>query len=64
MVTMTDGSGATKTVVTNPFGYYRFKDVPTGAIYVVEARSKQYTFAPKVLSIVEDMNDLDFIANQ
>ena len=63
MITMTDGSGATQTVLTNPFGYYRFKDVPTGAIYVFDVRSKQYTFAPKILSIVEDMNDLDFVAN-
>jgi hypothetical protein len=64
MITMTDGSGATQTVLTNPLGYYRFKEVPTGAIYVFEVRSKQYTFAPKILSIVKDMNDLDFIANQ
>ena len=63
IVRMTDGSGATQTAMTNPFGYYRFKEVPTGAIYIVEARSKQYTFAPKILSIVEDMSDLDFIAN-
>ena len=62
-VTMTDGSGAARTVATNPFGYYRFKEVPTGAIYLIEAHSKQYTFAPKILSIVEDMNDLDFIAS-
>ena len=60
---LNDGSGVTRTAMTNPFGYYRFKDVPTGAVCVIEAYSKQYTFAPRVLSVTEDMSDLDFVAN-
>lgn len=60
---LNDGSGVTRTAMTNPFGYYRFKDVPTGAVCIIEAYSKQYTFAPKVLSVTEDMRDLNFVAN-
>ena len=62
-VTLISGSGAQRTARTNPAGYYRFKDVPTGATYIFEARSKQYTFNSKVITITEESNSIDFVAN-
>ncbi len=61
-VVMTDQSGQTFTVRTNPFGYYRFQDVATGKTYVVDIRHKQFSFAPKVVSIANDLEELNFTA--
>lgn len=62
-VTLTADSGGARTALTNPFGYYRFINVPGGATYVVEARSKRYAFDSKVVSVTGDSSDLNFTAN-
>lgn len=59
-VTLTDLSGATKTVVSNPFGYYRFNDVGAGQTVIVTVIAKRYQFAPQVLTVTEEINDLNF----
>jgi len=33
-----------KITLTNPFGYFRFADLPTGAFYIVTVKDKRYTF--------------------
>ncbi len=62
IVTMTDANGNIRTAGTNTFGYYRFVDVGVGETYIFAVNSKQYTFAPQVLNITEDLSDLNFIA--
>ncbi|MBA2605936.1 MAG: M20/M25/M40 family metallo-hydrolase [Acidobacteria bacterium] len=59
-VSLTDAGGAVRTTITNPFGYYQFTDVPVGAMYIIEAQSKRYTFTQKVVNITEDLTDLNF----
>ncbi len=59
-VLMTDQSGQIFTARTNPFGYYRFYDVAAGNTYVVDIRHKQFSFAPKVVSIANDFEELNF----
>ncbi len=56
------GNGATFTAMTNPFGYFRFNEVPFGETYIVQVRSKQYVFAPQIITFNEDINDLNFTA--
>lgn len=60
-VTLTGASGETRMFITNPFGYYRFPDVEAGQTYVITVSSKQYRFAPRVLTVIEEMENVDFI---
>ena len=61
-VRLTDMSGETRTIITNPFGYYRFDDVAAGETYILNASTKGYTFAPRVVSATEDLTDVNFTA--
>lgn len=62
LVTLTDAHGATRTVVTAPFGYFRFSEAAAGEIYVVTVISKRYQFMPQVINISGDLTDLNFTA--
>ena len=62
-VTLTDTSGATRTMQTSAFGYYRFDDVEVGGTYIVSVNHKRYFFAPQVVSVVEELTELDFTTN-
>ncbi len=62
-VMLSDTNGVViRMAITNPFGYYRFVDVPSGQTYMLEVYSKQYTFLPQVVNTLEDLEDLDFSA--
>ncbi len=63
-VTLTDMNGATRTVQTSLFGYFRFDDVAAGATYIVSVNHKRYLFTPQVISVVEDLTELNFTAEQ
>ena len=64
LVSITDAGGNVRTVMTNPFGFYRLMDVAVGETYIFEVRSKSYQFAdsPKVLFISEEDGELNFTA--
>lgn len=64
-VTMTDGSGQRRTVLTNPFGYYHFKDVQVGDTYVLEVNHKSYFFQnnPRILYVDESLDNVIFRAD-
>ncbi len=59
-VTLTDGSGETRSVQTGTFGIYRFDNVEAGGIYIVSVNHGRYIFAPQVVSVVEDLTELNF----
>ena len=65
VITMTAQSGEARTVITNPFGYYRFDGVEIGQTYILSASSKRYTFEnPTVTHHAADSFDgINFIAN-
>jgi len=63
-VTMTNTNGEMRTVLTNPFGYYRFADVPVGETYIFSISHKRYSFSPQVLTVTEKSNSLNFIASE
>ncbi|MBK7934382.1 MAG: carboxypeptidase regulatory-like domain-containing protein [Acidobacteria bacterium] len=61
-VTLTSQDGQARQVVTGAFGYYRFDDVVAGQTYILSVNSKRYAFSPRVVSINQDIADLDLIA--
>lgn len=63
IVTLTDTAGVTRRAVTSSFGYYRFEDVEAGQTYVIAVRSKRYQFTPRVISVTDELTDVDFVAN-
>ncbi len=62
VVRLTTATGTTRTVRTSAFGYYRFDDVEVGETYVVSVNHKRYLFASQVVSVTEDLTELNFTA--
>lgn len=60
-VTLTDQSGTTRTALTNAFGYFRFDDLEVGENYVFTVQHKLYEFAPRVISVNEDIGEIIFV---
>jgi|SRR5688572_17284875 len=63
-VTLTDQLGVTLTARTNSFGFYSFDDVRVGPSYVLQPISSRYTFSPQVITPVDDMGGVNFVAGQ
>jgi subtilisin-like proprotein convertase family protein len=61
-VTLTGANGIPRTVRTNTFGYYRFDNVEVGDSYILEATAKGYTFAPRVVTVQDEVTDADMVA--
>lgn len=61
-VILTEMSGNSRTFKTNSFGHFRFEEVEAGQNYIVEVRSKQFRFDPKIITVSEDITDLEFVA--
>ncbi len=62
IVHLTDQDGNIRTARTNPFGYYRFTDVEVGQTLIVNVFHKQYQFDPQVVSVNDNIANLDFTA--
>ena len=60
VVVLTERSGTSRTARTGPFGYYRFDDVEAGQTLIFDVRSKLYQFAPQVVSVTDNIAELDF----
>lgn len=61
MVTVYDRLGGTITVKTNQFGFFRFEGLYIGEVYMITARAKNNTYAPKIVVLSSDTDGLDFI---
>jgi len=61
-VILTDSNGEPRYVMTNAFGYYRFTEVAAGKTYILNVYSKRYIFEPQVVSVTEDLTELNFRA--
>jgi len=57
-----DQQGNQRLTTTGSFGYYRFDEVEAGQTYVVMVRSKLFRFAPRVLNLMDNLTDVDFVA--
>ena len=65
-VTITFPGGEIRMARSNAFGYYTFTDIPVGNLYVIRVSSKHYTFSNpvQIREILDDLQNLDFIAEQ
>ncbi len=65
LVKMSDPNGQTVTVITNPFGYYRFADVPAGFSYIlsVEAKNRQFNQRSQIISVSDELTNINFTSN-
>lgn len=59
-VLVSDSSGQIRSVQTNSFGYYRFEDIRVGETYIFNVRARSHTFATQVVTINEELSNLDF----
>jgi hypothetical protein len=65
IVSLVDGgTGGRRYARTNPFGFYQFEDVPTGASYTVAVVSRLYTFTPQTIQVNGNLTNVDFVANE
>jgi hypothetical protein len=64
-VTLTNGAGVSRSVTTNTFGYYNFDAVASGETYIIEVNNKKYLFtnSPRVVSVQNNLTDVDFVAS-
>ena len=62
VVKITDQNGESRYATTNSFGHYSFEEVEVGETYVFTIQSKQYKFAPRVMQILENIDNLNFTA--
>ncbi len=60
-VIMTNQNGESVRIRTNQFGYYRFANVSSGETYIFNVASKSFQFTPQTITIVKDLNGLNFI---
>lgn len=61
-VLLTPTHGPSRTTLSTSFGYYRFDDLTVGETYVISVASKRFSFSPRVLSVVDNVTELDLIA--
>jgi hypothetical protein len=65
VVTLVNSNGSTRTVLTSPFGYYRFENLEAGASYTISVRNKRFVFIPDTIIITpsENIENADFTAS-
>ncbi|MEP6849943.1 MAG: hypothetical protein ABI999_13885 [Acidobacteriota bacterium] len=63
-VTLSDTAGNIRTAQVDPFGFYTFADVPAGQAYVLSVRSKRSQFSPRVVTVDDQISDLNLTAEQ
>lgn len=61
VVTITDSNNVKRTATTSSFGLYSFPNVQSGQTYTLSVASKRYRFAAQVVSVSNDISNLDFI---
>lgn len=61
-IVLTNSIGERRMAVTNPFGYFSFKEIGSGETYIVEITHKSYYFTSQVLSVTNDLTELNFTA--
>jgi hypothetical protein len=65
-VELTDAStGESRIALTNPFGYYVFDNCMTDDFYVLNVKSRNYSFNPssRSFSLTDNLADVNFVAD-
>jgi Carboxypeptidase regulatory-like domain len=65
VVILTEPNGTIRSIQTGTFGYFKFENVEIGGTYIISVYSKRYGFGQptRILSVQEEIADLEFIAN-
>ena len=60
-VSITDGDGVKRTVITSSLGFYSFDDIEIAGEYIVAVASKRYRFAPRTVQVTGTHSDINFV---
>ena len=60
-VSIRDQQGNERLAMTGTRGMFRFDDVESGPIYVIAVRSRRFQFEPKIVSVTDDLANVDFV---
>jgi hypothetical protein len=63
-ITLTDTTGASRTILSNGFGYFQFGNVHVGETYTIRVESRMHTFTPVTVSVSGSLVNVDIIAEQ
>jgi len=63
VVTLTGSDCVTRRATSSSFGYYSFDDVMAGESYVMGVASKRYQFATRIVTVVDQLTDVDFVSD-
>ena len=61
-VSITGPDSFRREALTNAFGFYGFPDIPVGESYVLNADHKRYQFSSRLITVLDEISELDFIA--
>jgi hypothetical protein len=64
LITLVGSDGVPRNALTNPFGYFRFDDVLVGGTYVLSVSHKRHQFAPRSLTVYDEISEFNFIAEE
>ena len=59
-LTLVSSTGESRYTRTNSSGNYSFRDVPTGETYIISVKAKSRQFESQVITLLEDMENVDF----
>lgn len=62
LVNLTESDGTVHTVRTTAFGYYRFVDLTAGQNVTISVSSKRYSFAPRIINLNEEIENLNLVS--
>jgi hypothetical protein len=51
-------TGETYSASTNPFGHFRFDNIPVGATYVLATSAKGHSFEAQTMSVSDEISGL------
>lgn len=57
-ILMIDTNGNIRFALTNPFGYFHFINIPTGAVYTFNVQHKHYIFASQTVTVNQEIAEL------
>jgi len=60
-ISLTDIAGNTRTVRTNPLGYFRFDDVAAGETYTLAVNAKGLQSVQQLISVTDEISDMQIV---
>ncbi|MEP6788652.1 MAG: carboxypeptidase regulatory-like domain-containing protein, partial [Acidobacteriota bacterium] len=64
VVTLTGPTGVQYSATTSALGSFRIDNVPAGTTYVAQVRSKLFRFSSQLVSVEDNVTDLNFTAQE